>query len=96
MDDVIKKLKASNFLNQYKIMFFIGFVVWLGFTAYFGFNETAQSNTERVTDTIGVILMAWGILGDITQNLTIIKNTNINPEKLGDTVTIVEPNVKNT
>ena len=67
--------------NSYKLMSAIGFIIWIAETAYFGWNETAQSAAERILDTLSLVLIFWGIFGDIATNLTIKKGTHINAKQ---------------
>jgi len=71
--------------TQYKILVAIGFIIWIIGTWYGGWQREAQSGFERMTDTIGLILVFWGVFGDIANNLTINKITKIKTKK-----TIVE------
>ena len=50
-----------------------GFVLWIAETAFFGFNVKSESTAETLFDFISGILIAWGIIGDILANVTIIK-----------------------
>lgn len=65
---------------QYKIMVTIGFIVWLLGTAYGGFQLEAQSVFEKITDFLGIVLVCWGIIGDLISNLKIVKEYR--PEKM--------------
>lgn len=58
----------------------IGFIVWLLGTAYGGFQLDAQSNFEKITDFLGIVLVCWGIIGALTSNLKIVKEYR--PEKM--------------
>lgn len=69
-------------MNKYTYFVIIGFVLWIAETAYFGWNEKAQSSPERILDTVAFVLMAWGIVGDILKNVTIEKRTNIHTKNV--------------
>ena len=66
---------------KYTLLATIGFTLWLTETAYFGWNETAQSTPESILDTIAWLFIVWGILGDILNGLQITKNTIIDQRK---------------
>lgn len=74
-------------MNRYNKIFLIGFILWIAETAFFGFNSKPENGLESFLDTVSVILMAWGIIGDILSNVTIIKksyhrsNTTVNGVK---------------
>lgn len=76
--------------NSYKFMVAIGFIIWFAETAYFGWNETAQSAAERILDMLSLILIYWGVIGDIAANLQINKTVNVKAE----TVEIVRSDSK--
>ena len=61
-------------MNKYVGILAGGILLWISSTAYFGYNETAQSPAESFTDTISTLLIFWGLLGDILTNLKITKN----------------------
>lgn len=62
-------------MSRYNKIFLIGFILWIAETAYFGFNAKPENGLESFLDTVSIILMAWGIIGDILSNVTIIKKT---------------------
>jgi len=72
-----------NKIKFYKVLAIAGVILWVSETAYFGWNKTAQSSMENMLDVISHIMIFWGIVGDITQNLTIqkINKTEITTEK---------------
>ena len=84
--------------NKYFVILVIGFVLWAIETAAFGFNAKPSSGFEGFLDTIAIIMMVYGMIGDITTNLRITKtyhsvNTNNiktkNVEVTGDNQRIV-------
>lgn len=72
--------------NKYFKIAIIGFIIWAIETAAFGFNAKPQSGLEGFLDTIAIILMIYGILGDIATNLHIHKHyksiTNIKTDNV--------------
>ena len=61
-------------MNKYNLMALTGFILWVTSTIYFGMNKTPQSSAEVFTDTLSVILVFWGIIGDLLTNIKIVKN----------------------
>lgn len=68
--------------NNYKWLVLTGLVVWVVSTAYFGWNATPQSGQEGVLDTVSWVAIIWGVIGDVTSNLSITKKTIINTENI--------------
>lgn len=62
----------------YKLLIGIGVVAWIAETAYFGWNKTPINAQEQMADIISQLLIFWGFIGDISQNLTINKPTHNN------------------
>lgn len=62
---------------KYEILFVFGFIIWFIGTWTGGWSNTPQSNFERMTDFVGGIFMVWGIVGDILNNLTIVKEYRV-------------------
>lgn len=62
-------------MSKYTKIVIIGFVLWISETAYFGFNATPENAIESTLDFISGVLIAWGILGDLLSNVTIVKKT---------------------
>jgi hypothetical protein len=58
----------------YRILVLVGFALWLGETAYFGYNDTPQSGLEKMLDIISQAAIFWGILGDLLTGLKISKH----------------------
>jgi len=67
--------------NFYKLMVIAGFILWFAETAYFGFNKTPVNGIEGTLDTAAFLWMGWGIMGDISSNLTFRKVNNFYAEK---------------
>jgi len=65
--------------NKYNLMVFIGFVIWILGTWYGGWQDKASTPLEHITDILGWLLVVWGMMGDIANNLTIAKNYTIYP-----------------
>lgn len=76
--------------TYYRLLVLVGIILWLAETAYFGWNDRPQSNAEKFLDTLSWIFIIWGMLGDISSNLTIKKDTNINAE----TVNVMREGIK--
>ncbi len=65
---------------KYALLGFIGLGLWIGETWYFGWNKTPENGVEAMLDNLSSILILWGIIGDITTNLTIKKDTIVNTQ----------------
>jgi len=63
-------------INKYPIIVVIALALWLGESAYFGWNKTAQSPVESFLDLLSGILLFWGIVGDLLRNVRITKTYN--------------------
>lgn len=64
-------------ITFYDIVFFIGLAIWFGGTWYFGWNEKAIEVGEKITDTLGTILMGYGALNSFVRGIktdVVIKN----------------------
>jgi hypothetical protein len=55
--------------HGYKILAVVGFIVWLYGSWTGGWSAEPQSNFEGYTDSIGQILIFWGLLGDVFKDL---------------------------
>lgn len=62
---------------HYGLLALAGITLWVIENIYFGWNKTPQSGLEGFCDLLAAILMFWGVVGDITSNLTIVKRTDI-------------------
>lgn len=60
--------------RKYFIILLIGLLLWIAETAYFGFNKTPESGVEGFLDTLAFLLMGYGLIGDLIQNVEIHKN----------------------
>lgn len=68
--------------QKYTIIGIIGLLLWLGETWYFGWNKTPKSVAEQMFDSISVILMSWGIIGDLLRNIKFVKEVNISTNEV--------------
>ncbi|HJQ07971.1 MAG TPA: hypothetical protein VJ836_00655 [Candidatus Saccharimonadales bacterium] len=59
----------------YRKMVFVGLVIWFATTAYFGWKLKPVSGVDGMLSSLGIILVGWGVLGDVVNNLTIIKRS---------------------
>ena len=50
---------------QYWHLACLGFTIWMIGTWHGGWSITPQSTFEKMTDAFGLIMMMWGIMGDI-------------------------------
>lgn len=79
-------MKAKLTKHGYKLLAFAGFVLWISETAYFGWNMTAQSGMEKMLDQVALIMMGYGISGDIAKQVKIhrhiTKNYEVNTDKI--------------
>ena len=64
--------------NKYNLMVFIGFMIWILGTWYGGWQDKASTPLEHITDIVGWLLVMWGVIGDITTNLSFVKNNYTN------------------
>jgi hypothetical protein len=60
--------------RKHLIIIGIGLVVWLAETAAFGWNRTPHSYAEARWDGLGVIIILWGVIGDVLSNVEFHKN----------------------
>jgi len=66
----MKKVKKWN---NYKTMAIIGMILWLTESWYFGWNIEAVTSAEKYMDTFFSVLVLWGVFGDLSSNMCIIK-----------------------
>lgn len=80
--------------NKYPYLVFLGLALWLAETWYFGWNDKPENAAEALLDTISVILIGWGLIGDLLRNVRITKTYNnvTNTKKL--TILDQRPNGK--
>lgn len=64
--------------RKHAIIIGIGLAVWLAETAAFGWNWHPQSYAEARWDGLGIVIILWGIIGDIFSGLEIHKHYNDN------------------
>lgn len=60
--------------NKYFIILTLGFLLWLAETAYFGFNREPENGLEATLDVATLLMMIYGFIGDLLQNVRITKN----------------------
>jgi hypothetical protein len=60
--------------RKYFVILVLGFLLWIGETATFGFNAKPQSGLEAMLDTVSAAMMIYGIIGDLLTNVEIHKN----------------------
>ena len=60
--------------NKYIYIIIIGWALWIGETWYFGWNDKPINNIEKTLDILSTFLILWGVIGDLTKNVTIQKN----------------------
>ncbi len=60
--------------NYHTFLFLFGAILWFVGTWHGGWQDVAQSNFEKFTDFFGVILMFWGIFGDLIYGIEIHKH----------------------
>src|SRR5437870_4136001 len=53
-------------MNRFTWIALTGFVLWIAESWFFGWNKTPQSPLEQILDTISVVLMFWGIVGEMS------------------------------
>lgn len=86
--------------RKYFIILLLGFIGWLAETAYFGFNKTPENGLEATLDVATALMMVYGVIGDLLQNVRIQKHyksvTNIQTKKVNfqDEPKIASYNVK--
>lgn len=85
--------------QKYFLIATVGFILWIGETAFFGWNTEPHSTAERTLDFVSALLIGWGIIGDILKGVEIHKKstsvfnetTNITTKKvevIGDNQTV--------
>lgn len=60
--------------RKHQIIIAIGVAIWLIETAVFGWNAKPGSVAEARWDGFAIVVILWGIIGDIFSNLEIHKN----------------------
>lgn len=68
-------------MNKYTYIAIAGFALWLGSTAFFGWNDEPINAAERVFDIASTILIFWGVIGDILKGVVITKGITLKVEK---------------
>jgi hypothetical protein len=58
-------------------MVWLGLLLYFGENYYYGGNLQAKSFAEHVCDTLSTVLITWGILGAVAQEITVVRITNI-------------------
>ena len=79
--------KLRNFINNIKTgnKFLIGgFLLWLIATWLFGFNDTAESNLERIVDIVSLIFILQGILMNSFSMVHIHNNLHFDDKLLNE------------
>lgn len=75
--------EKGNMKNyKYTIILIVGVLLWVGETAYFGWNMEPLSSQEKVADVISQLVILWGLVGDILANITIQKVSNIKTQNV--------------
>jgi len=57
--------KLERWKKIYNMVMWLGFLLWIMETMYFGWNMTPQSGAERVADFIVAMMMFCGFVGSI-------------------------------
>lgn len=73
-----KEIKQTN---KYQWFVLGGFIFWFFETGIFGWNQTPINILESVCDVISIIIISWGIIGDVAQHITYKKEYTINTQK---------------
>jgi hypothetical protein len=60
----------------YDIVFFSGLAIWLGGSAYYGWNKTATDVGKKFTDALGTILMVYGLANSFVRGIKTEVNVN--------------------
>lgn len=63
-------------MNKYDILFFVGVAMWIGETAYFGFNDKPINGYEKAADIISFFMMGYATIQSWATNkqpLTVIQ-----------------------
>ena len=55
--------------NQYDYIFFTGLLLWLGSSAYFGWNKEPINVYEEFADLVSLILMSYGFLNSLVRGI---------------------------
>lgn len=74
---------------KYTYLVVAGFLFNILTSWYFGWNMEAASPAEAVTDNISLVMIIWGVIGDVLNNVTWQKSTHISvlKEDLHETIT---------
>lgn len=65
-------MNKSN--RKYTALVLIGLALWLAETAYFGWNDRPENGIEGALDIVSAVLIIWGVIGDITTNMKVVKH----------------------
>ena len=71
-------------MNKYDYFFTAGLILWLLETAYFGWNEEAESVAEEMLNAISLALVGFGAIGSIVKAAKSDVRININPQTESD------------
>ncbi len=65
---------AKRQRNKYFIILVIGFLLWIAETAAFGFNKEPENGLEAFLDLVSMVMIIYGIIGDLSRNVRITKH----------------------
>ena len=78
-------------MNKYIFFVLAGFALAVAQTIIFGFETQGESLVEMYMSTGSIILIVWGIIGDVLRNVTWQKKISITvaKEDLSDTISSI-------
>lgn len=68
--------------TKHLILIGLGVALWLGENIAFGWNAKPESSLEATLDTISLLLVAWGIIGDLLTGVELHKHHTINTQDM--------------
>lgn len=80
--------------RKHAIIIAIGLAVWLAETAAFGWNWKPQSYAEARWDGLGIVIILWGIIGDILAGVQVHKHYNDNSKQIINANKVEAPDAK--
>lgn len=76
--------------NKYPWLVLAGLAIWLIETWLFGWNDRPESGAEKFWDVFSMVLIIWGLVGDVLRNVDVHKNVTENNTYNPDTMAYVD------
>jgi hypothetical protein len=64
-------------MNKFDYYFLAGIALWFAETAYFGWNQHAQSPMEHMLDTVCLAFVFYGVIGGVVASIKPTTNIRI-------------------